>query len=625
MSRWRSVMMVGVALILVVALFPVTAGAAPAAQEGTARVRFVHASFDAPDLDAYVDGTRMAGGLSGDTGYMDVPAGQHTFSFRAAGGAADAASVDANVTSGERVTIAAMNVFAALEARAYVDDVTAPARYRAKIKVINAIPDGGPIGATIADLSLANGLAYGEVSAVGQMVAGYFDVTVTGADGTPLVSESGKAINADRAYTIFVVGTMSSGTYRLATYESTVLQPEPTSNFMFANFAQGLQAVDAYINKGPEPLYSGVPFSSVQQSFTAGLGPYLIELYQPGTGPANGGVPLASGTFEIGANQSVMFAAQGTKDALQVGAYVADLSPIPPQSSRLTIINLAAGNPPFRVEQIEGGTLIESLDVFEESSAVVPAGSYNIRFADASTGAKMMEQGGIQLPEGTVTLLIAYDDDPSDPLINALVVSSNQVEEYAAIRWAHLNVDGPTVDIYMDDQPTVTGLGYKMTTDYKLYPPKVYDIKVYPAGADPATAQLLYQESMDLTGTSFPRTVFVYGQPDQAQLGVVPDSLEVLPAGTGRIRFVNAAIDVPGVAVYLAADGSRIVDNIVFGDGSSNFNVPAGTYVYNFVASSGEIGRAEVTVEEGQIYTVVLGGSATDPTGVETFELVEAP
>jgi hypothetical protein len=625
MSRWRSVMMVGVALILVVALFPVTAGAAPTAQEGTARVRFVHASFDAPSLDAYVDGTVVVGGLRGDSGYMDVPAGQHTFSFRAAGDTADAASVAANVTPGERVTIAAMNVFASLEARAYADDVTAPARNRAKIKVINAIPDGGPIGATIADLTLANELAYGEVSAVRQMVAGYHDVTVTGADGAVLASGSGTAINEDHAYTIFVVGTMASGAYRLAIYESTVLQPDATSNFMFANFAQGLQAVNVHINKEPEPLYTGVPFSSVQQSYTAGFGPYLIELYQPGTGPNNGGVPLASGTFEVGANQSVLFAAQGTKDALQVGAYVADLSPIPPQSSRLTVVNLAAGNPPFRVEQIEGGTLIESLDVFGEASAVVPAGSYNIRFADASTGEKMMEQGGIQMPEGTVTLLIAYDDDPSDPLINALVVSSNQVEEYAAIRWAHLNVDGPPVDIYMDGQPAVNSLVYKMKTDYKLYPPKVYDISVYPAGADPATAQPLHEQNIDLTGTGFPRTIFVYGQPDQAQLGIVQDSLEALPAGMGRIRFVNAATDVPGVAVYLAADGSRIVDNVAFGDGSSNFNVPAGTYVYTFVASFGEVGRAEVTVDDGQIYTVVLGGNATDPAGVETFELVEAP
>jgi hypothetical protein len=625
MSKWRLVMMVGMALILVVALFPVAAGAAPAAQEGIARLRFVHASFDAPSLDAYIDGTVAATGVRTDTGYMDVSAGQHTFSFRTAGGADDVASVDANVAAGQRVTIAAMNVLASLEARVYVDDVTAPARNRAKIKVINAIPDGGPINATIADLTLASGLAYGEVSDVGQMYAGYHDITVTDADGAVLTSESSKAINEDHAYTIFVVGTAASSAYRLVTAESTVLKPDPTSDFMFANFAQGLQAVDVHINKEPAPLYSGVPFSSVQQSYTAGLGPYLIELYQPGTGPENGGVPLASGTFEIGANQSVLFAAQGTKDALQVGAYVADLSPIPPQSSRLTVINLAAGNPPIRVERIDGGTLIESLDVFGEASVIMPAGSYGIRFANASTDDMMMEQGGIQMPEGTVTLLIAFDDNPADPLINALAVSSNQVPEYAAIRWAHLNIYGPPVDIYMDGQPAVTSLVYKMKTDYKLYPPKVYDITVYQVGADPTTAQPLYQENLDLTGTDFPRTIFVYGQPDQAQLGVVPDSLEALPADTGRIRFINAAIDVPGVSVYLSADGTLVADSVPFGGGSYNINVPAGTYVYDFVASFGSVGRAEVTVEGGKIYTVVLGGSATDPVGVETFELVETP
>lgn len=625
MSRLRLVIAAGVVLTMLVGFFPATVGAAPAAQDQMGRVRFIHASFDAPGLDGLVDGTVVAAGLRGNSEYQDIAAGQHTFSWRAAGGAEDLAAVSVDITAGQRVTIVALGTFAALETRAYVDDVTAPARNRARIKVVHAVPDGGPVNVTMDDMTLATALAFGESSAVSQMYAGYHDIVVTGEDGTPIVSEAQKPINEDRTYLVLVVGTVASGAYRLLVYESSVLEPASNSNFMFANFAQGLTGVNVHINKEPAPLYSGVTFSSVQHPYAAGLGPYLIELYQPGSGP-DSGTPLASGMFEIGANQTVLFVAQGSVEDISVESYVADLSPVPPQSSRLTVINTAVGNPPFAVEKMEGGTLIDSLDVFETASVIVPAGSYNLRFKDAASGAMMMEQGGIQVPDGTVTMLLAFDDDPVDPLINAVAVSSARVLQYAAVRWANLNIFGPPADIYMDGVPVVTSLVYKMKTDYQLYEPKVYTLTVYPVGSDPAAVQPLDTLQIELAGENFPRTIFLYGQPDQAKFSVAPDSLEMIPAGMARIRFINAAIDATGVAVYNSTDGSLVVDNIPFGQASFNSNVAAGTYSFNFVAGFGPVTNIQgMTIEEGKIYTVVLGGIVTESPGAEVFVFETTP
>jgi hypothetical protein len=290
------------------------------------------------------------------------------------------------------------------------------------------------------------------------------------------------------------------------------------------------------------------------------------------------------------------------------------------------VINLAAGNPPFAVERMEGGTLIESVDVFETASAIVPAGSYNIRFKDAASGAKMMEKGGIQVPDGTVTMLIAFDDDPADPLINALEVPSARVVQYAMVRWANLNIFGPPVDIYMDGVPVVTSLVYKMKTEYQLYEPKVYTLTAYPVGSDPATAQPLDTLTVELAGENFPRTIFLFGQPDEARFSVAPDSLELLPAGKARIRFINAAIDVTGVAVYNSTDGSLVVDNIPFGQASFNSNVDAGVYSFNFVADFGAVTQIQgLTIEAGKIYTIVLGGIVTEAPGPETFVFEETP
>jgi hypothetical protein len=220
-------------------------------------------------------------------------------------------------------------------------------------------------------------------------------------------------------------------------------------------------------------------------------------------------------------------------------------------------------------------------------------------------------------------MLVAFDDDPADPLINAVPVS-NQVSQYAAVRWAHFNIYGPPVDIYMDGVPVVTSLVYKMKTEYMVYEPKVYTLAAYTVGSDPTTAQPLSTLTLELGGANFPRTIFIYGQPDQAQFGIAADSLEQLPAGSARIRFINAAIDVPGVAIFNSFDGAQIVGNLPFGAASDNFNVTAGTYSYNFVADFGAVSQLQgLTVEEGNIYTVVLGGIASESPGAETFVLIE--
>lgn len=628
MSKLRSIMFFVLAFVLVAALCPNPARteAAPLLRQDTARVRFVHASFDAPSLDAYMDGKLMAGGVRGVAEYADVPVGEHVFSWRAVGGTDDLASVTQVVEANQRVTVAAINVQTALEAKLYVDDVSAPVRNAARIKVINAVADGGPLTATMGEFELAKGLAYGDAGEGVFVYAGYYDIAVTAEDGTALTSKAQYPVNEDHTYTFFVVGSAAANSYRIVDVESTVLKPEATSSFSFAHLAQGVGALDAHINKEPVALYPGVPFASVQQSFVAAPGPYLIDLYEAGANPETT-APLASGTVILGPNQNMIFVAQGDADTLAVGGYAADLSPLPPQSARLSIVNLAVGNPPFKVETMEGMPLLDALDVMGSGDLTLPSGGYNIRFVDASTGVMMMEQGGITMPAGTSTLMLAFDDDPLDPLINAVSVPFEGVPLYASVRWAHLNIWGPVVDIYLDGEKVVSSLAYQSSTDYELYPPKIYELAVYPAGSDPASTRPLDTDTIELRGENFPRTIYIYGPADQAQLNVAPDSLEMLSPGMARIRFINAAIDSPGVAVINPADGSTVVPSLGFGQFSDNSNVSAGVYSFNFVSNEiGGVGAVKaLEVEEGKVYTIVLGGVVSEQPGPETFILVTEP
>jgi hypothetical protein len=344
-----------------------------------------------------------------------------------------------------------------------------------------------------------------------------------------------------------------------------------------------------------------------------------------GSGPATG-TPIASGVGVVGPHQDVVFVLQGGQGALEVAAYVGDASPLPPNSSRLQVVNLAVGNPAFKVARMEGDVLIESLDLMEQASAVVPAGTYNLRFSNVDTGEMMMEKAGIQVTAGTVTLLFAIDDDPSDPWVKAIPVNLENVPSYAAVRWAHLNLWGPVVDIYLDGELATSSLVYKVVTDYQLIEPKVYTVSAYQAGADPATAQPLSTLTLELTGDNFPRTMYIYGPADQAKIGVAPDSFELLQAGKARIRFINAAIDSASVAVVNATDGSSVVPDLQFGTASVNSNVDAGVYSFNFVKEGGPVHLLQgIEIQAGKVYTIVLAGVYLEQPGLETIIIESTP
>lgn len=626
MSVYRKMSWMTLVFALALNLFPAAPAAAePARQAGVARVRFVHASVDAPSLDAYMDGMLAAAGVRGAAGYFDVPEGEHTFSFRTAGSAADNAAVNVTLEAGQRLTVAAINTLDALEALPIPDDVSAPARNAARVKVVHAAPDAPPIAAQMGDLPLAQGLEYGEVSEAVQMLAGTYDLVVTTEDGASLATEPAHIVAADRTYTAFVIGSTAANAARLFVVESTVLRPDPNTQFRFANMAQGASMLRVYINREPSPLYPQVPFGGITNYVVTGQGSHLVEVYSLDAGPESS-PPLAAGTADIGPNESVIFVAQGTVENMEIAAYTTDLSPLPPTSARLQVVNLAAGNPALQVARMEGEVLFDSIDVFEEASRIVPAGNYSLRLTNPANGAVMMEKSGIGLSAGTATTLFVIDDDPTDPWVNAIPLTVDNVPQHAAIRWAHLNLWGPAVDLYLNGEPVVTDMIYKTVTDYMLYEPGIAELAAYPAGSDPATTQPLAALSIELSGANFPRTIYLYGPADTILFGVAPDSFELLPNGRARVRFINTAIDSAAVAVANPTDGSRVAPDLQFGLASANAIVDAGVYTFNFVRDGGPIASIQgVPFETGTNYTIVLSGVYLEQPGLEVLVLEAAP
>ena len=155
------------ALGLVAALGLLAALAVPVSAAEETFVRVVHASPDAPNVDVWVDGTKVLTDVpyTAVSDYLPVPAGDHNVQVTATGSTDPVIDADLTLEAGTSYTVAATGMLADITATVLVDDRT-PASGQAKLRVFHASPSapsavdvavtGGPV--------LVEGLAYGEAT-----------------------------------------------------------------------------------------------------------------------------------------------------------------------------------------------------------------------------------------------------------------------------------------------------------------------------------------------------------------------------------------------------------------------------------------------------------------------------
>jgi Domain of unknown function (DUF4397) len=182
-----------VALLLGALALPVTAGA----QEQRARIRVLHLSPDAPEVDVYVGGTRTLAGVPFKTAtrHVQVPAGTHTVEIRSAGSATGGRSLLNESTAlapGAAYTLAAVGLAAKLQVLVLKDDFTAPPPGKAKLRSIDASPQSPPI-----DIAIAGGpvlfrnLTFPEATPFATIDAGSMSLEVRRAGTETVVFRSG--------------------------------------------------------------------------------------------------------------------------------------------------------------------------------------------------------------------------------------------------------------------------------------------------------------------------------------------------------------------------------------------------------------------------------------------------
>lgn len=192
------------------------------AQSGTAKVRVIHASPDAPAVDVFVNGNAVLTnvGFFAASPYLDLPAGTYRVQVAPTGAGASSAVIDANVTieAGRAYTIAAVGPVASIKPQVIVDNLSAPAAGQAKVRVYHFSPDAPAVDVKLASgTTLISNLAFPDASDYLEVPAGTYDLQVTPAGGDAVVINlAGTRVEAGQIYSVFATNFVANITPQLA-------------------------------------------------------------------------------------------------------------------------------------------------------------------------------------------------------------------------------------------------------------------------------------------------------------------------------------------------------------------------------------------------------------------------
>ena len=174
--------------------------------EGQARVRVVHASPDAPNVDVLLDDAKVLSDVPylTSSAYLETSEGDHNLKVNAAGTATTAIDADVTLADGTDYTVIASDLVAQITPIVLQDDNTAPAAGNARVRAIHGAPSAPTVDIYVtapgADLETATpvltNVAFGDVADYLEVPAGEYQVRVT-VTGTKIVAIDSGALTLE--------------------------------------------------------------------------------------------------------------------------------------------------------------------------------------------------------------------------------------------------------------------------------------------------------------------------------------------------------------------------------------------------------------------------------------------
>ncbi|WP_423747007.1 DUF4397 domain-containing protein (plasmid) [Haladaptatus sp. SPP-AMP-3] len=190
----------------------------------------------------------------------------------------------------------------------------------------------------------------------------------------------------------------------------------------------------------------------------------------------------------------------------------------------------------------------------------------------------------------------------------------------ARVRGIYAIPGGPPVDVFVDGTRIINDLSYERVSRYFDFASGQHTIRVVPVG-QPRVSSVRREATLE-SGTDY--TVAATGRLQSPDSEVYVDDNAVSASDEVRLRVIHLSPDAP--AVDVAADGTRLVSNLGFGDASDYLTVPTGSSTLR-VTSAGEtdsVGTFSVSLTGGTVVTAFAVGLVTTIDSSQAFDLVTA-
>ncbi len=224
---------------------------------------------------------------------------------------------------------------------------------------------------------------------------------------------------------------------------------------------------------------------------------------------------------------------------------------------------------------------------------------------------------------GLMVLGVAASASAATPL-NAIVSVDDPEGNMggARVRVVHASPDAPAVDVLVNDGVAFSNVAFEEISPFAEVPADTYNVKVVPTGA---TEPVVIEADLPLSAAT-DYTVIATDFLSMITPSILTADGGTPAAGNVWVRFFHASPDTPAVDITLT-DGTVLIPNVAFQQGSNYLEVPAGTYDLEArVAGTATVGLSVpgVVLEDGMVYTVYATGLLADVGALENFYFLPA-
>ena len=189
------------------------------------------------------------------------------------------------------------------------------------------------------------------------------------------------------------------------------------------------------------------------------------------------------------------------------------------------------------------------------------------------------------------------------------------------VRVAHFSPDASYVDVYMvslNRRQLFPNDFYKSVSSYWAVAAGPFTYEVRAAGAAPESEPAIRVTGDLAAGQAY--TVAAVGRRDRLRGVLLRDDLRPSAPGTAKLRFLDAALDLPPVDIALAA-GRVLEAGVAFSRPTGYRQLASGSYRVEVRPAGGDavLVRGTVAVRPGTVTSVALVGGAGAPRELYAF------